>query len=344
MKNLRLGIIGAGTVMRERHWPNLKNIPGVSLSCVCNSSPQSAEKFLLENGICADVETDWRRVIERNDVDVVWIAAPPMLHKPTVIESIKARKPVFCQARMAANFTDAKEMYEAHRRAPDVVAAFCPAPYGMSISRFVKKILSDGILGKIYHLELSALSNVYCNPDAPAHWRQRREINGINFLTCGIFAEVILDWFGEPNRLCASGKIVHQERGRDVITLPDFISVLAEWRNGLRGTFTWSGVHFGEHRPKLTVQGTKSAMQIWFQPDEIFLSQSPNTAPAKISVPKEYISEWNVERDFIDAVRGLPVKPGITFEEGLRYMRFTQAVIDSFESNGVWIELNSYSL
>jgi predicted dehydrogenase len=339
MKNLRLGVIGAGAIMRERHWPNLKKIPGVSISCVCNSTTQSAERFVKENEISADVVEDWKELIGRSDVDVVWVAAPPLMHKPAVIDSLQVKKPVFCQARMAMNYAEAREMREAHLKTPDVVAAFCPAPFGMSVSKYIKKILSEEILGKLIHLDFKALSNVYSDPDSPAHWRQREDINGINFLSCGIFAEVIMDWLGEPQKLCATGGVVHKQRGPHKITLPDIASVKAVWRDDLNGDLLWSGVHFLNQRPSLTIQGTKACLQVLFQPDEVYLSEDRNSTLKKVTIPEEFLTEWRVEQNFIDAVRGASVKPGISFEEGLRYMKFTQAVIDSLENNGTWINL-----
>ena len=325
--------------MRQRHWPNLRELPGVALSCVSNSSVQSAKKFLVDISVSAEVVDKWENVIDRSDVDVVWIAAPPFLHKDAVIKSLRAGKAVFCQARMAKDLSEAEEMCAARVQYPDVVAAFCPAPYGMSVANYVKKILSEDVLGHLIHLEFEALSDVYSDPAAPAHWRQRHEINGINFLSCGIFAEVIMDWLGEPLRISAVGQTIYKQRGPDKISLPDYALVTAVWPEGFIGHLTWSGVHFGTHRPSLKIQGTKACMMVLFEPDEIFLTTDRNSSPQKVHIPKECLSSWQVEKNFIDAVRGVAVKPGISFEEGLRYMRFTQAVVDSIQKNGVWIHL-----
>jgi len=60
---------------------------------------------------------------------------------------------------------------------------------------------------------------------------------------------------------------------------------------------------------------------------------------AEVKVPKELAREWNVENDFLDAVKaGSNDRSYPTFEDGLRYMKVVQAVADSRARNE-WITI-----
>ena len=53
---------------------------------------------------------------------------------------------------------------------------------------------------------LQSLNSAFLDPDAPAHWRQRIEISGLNMLTLGIYVEVLQRWFGDITGVFARGK------------------------------------------------------------------------------------------------------------------------------------------
>lgn len=339
MKKLSLGIIGAGAIMRERHWPNLAKIPGIEIACVCNSNPRSAQSFLDFAGRHAEVLSDWRDVVSHRSVDVVWVAAPPLLHKECVVAAIDAGKPVFCQARMARDLGEAIEMRNAHRSKPEVVAAFCRAPFGLEVGLTIKEMIRSNKLGEALSLDFKHLTNCYADPDAPVHWRQQVEINGINFLTCGIFAEVLFNWFGAPAEVVACGKVVHQFRGTYRVSLPDYAHVLAKWDSGLIGSLTWSGIHYGTERPELNVQFEHGRLRVLFQPDELWVSDAREAALRLVQIPENQKGRWSVEQDFINAVRGESVCPGVTFDEGVRYMAFTQSVFNSILQDGASVKL-----
>ena len=121
LKRVGVGFIGAGGISRERHLPGLKAVEGVDLVAVANRRVESAEKVAREYGF-ANVHDDWQDVIDRPDVDAVFVAAPPYLHRDASVAAIEAGKHVFCQARMARTYAEAKEMYAKKNFHPIVLA------------------------------------------------------------------------------------------------------------------------------------------------------------------------------------------------------------------------------
>ena len=113
---LRMGIVGAGAIVRDRHLPGLKKHPEVEIVAVSNSTYESAEKFCQENAPHATPMANWADLLAVPDLDIVWIGTPPYMHSAVTLSALEAGKHVFCQARMAMDLTEATEMLTAARR------------------------------------------------------------------------------------------------------------------------------------------------------------------------------------------------------------------------------------
>src|SRR5438552_7357150 len=97
---LRIGFIGAGGIVRQRHVPGLRRVPDVELAGVVNSTPESTARAAQEFGIPRQFESP-EQLIESDDVDIVWIGTQPYLHSTLSVAALQAGKHVLCQARMA---------------------------------------------------------------------------------------------------------------------------------------------------------------------------------------------------------------------------------------------------
>ena len=182
---LRIGIVGAGSIVRKRHLPALNQIEDVKIVGVCNSSYDSSEKFCSEVLPEAKPYANWAELVAEADVDIIWIGTPPYLHATIAVSALEAGKHVFCQARMAMNLTEAEEMCAAVQRHPHLVTMLCPPPHGLRGSRLIQKLLADEYVGRPHHLRLHSFTGDYLDQDAPPHWRQRDEYSGLNVLSLG---------------------------------------------------------------------------------------------------------------------------------------------------------------
>lgn len=186
-------MIGAGSIAREKHLPNLWKIGGVEIVAVCNRTRASTEKISREFRIPA-VAGDWKEVVNRSDVEVVWIAANPHMHLPITLAALEAGKHVFCQARMARTYDEAEAMYHKAIERPNQVTMICPSPIAMRGDLYVRKLLKEGFIGRPYTVRVQGLGAQFADPKSPVHWRQQPEINGFNTLALGIYHEVIQRW------------------------------------------------------------------------------------------------------------------------------------------------------
>jgi predicted dehydrogenase len=191
--------------------------------------------------------------------------------------------------------------------------------------RFFQKLLRDGYTGEIWHFRLTAATDKFSDPHAPAHWRQRTELNGINALTVGIYAEVLQRWIGSPRRLHAQMKVSVPKRDGYVVHMPDVVQVFGQWPNGVAGLLEWSGVTQFPPDETLTIYGRDGTLVYNFTHDEILGARRGEKELSVLAVPADLESTWTVERDFIDAVLN-GRRPEPSFETGVRYMEFTEAI------------------
>jgi predicted dehydrogenase len=323
-KKLRIGIVGAGGIVRERHLPGLLQLPQAEVVAICNSREATARRVAEEFHV-PEVLDDWPEMMDRPDIDIVWIGTPPHLHAPITMSALEAGKHVFCQARMAMNLREGREMLAAAQARPQLVTMLCPAPHGMRGGRFFQKLLRDGYTGEIWHFRLAAAADKFSDPHAPAHWRQRTELNGINALTVGIYAEVLQRWLGSPRRLHAQMKVSVPKRDGYVVHMPDVVHVFGQWPNGVAGLLEWSGVAQFPPDEMLTIYGRDGTLAYNFTRDEILGARRGEKELRVLSVPPELETSWTVERDFVEAVQN-GGHPEPSFETGVRYMEFTEAI------------------
>lgn len=158
-------------------------------------------------------------------------------------------------------------------------------------------------------------------------------------MTLGIYVEVLQRWFGDIDGLFARGKILYQDRDGYNVIIPDSLSVLCHFANGAEGVLEFSGIHAHATGDKLEVYGSAGTLVYDFTADVIKAGRVGDRALEEVKVPKELAREWNVENDFLDAVKaGGHDRPYPTFEDGLRYMKVVQAAADSRARNE-WVTI-----
>jgi predicted dehydrogenase len=338
-RKLRIGIVGAGGIVKSRHLPALKRHSEVDIVAVSNSSYESGERFCRETTPEATPMRNWAELLAVPDLDVIWIGAPPYMHSAVTISALEAGKHVFCQARMAMDLAEAKEMLAASKRYPELVTMLCPPPYGMRADLLVKKLLAEDRIGRPHHVRLKSFSGAWLNPDAPAHWRQRIEISGLNVLTLGIYVEVMQRWLGDITGLFARGKTITPVRQGYEVVIPDMLNVACVFENGAEGVLEFSGIDAFSHGDRLEIYGDRGTLIYDFATDIVQLGKVGEKDLRVVDLPPDLTTEWRVEDNFLDSVKSKGrIRPHPDFEEGVRYMRVVQAAADSRARNA-WIDV-----
>ena len=186
-KKINIGLIGGGFMGRthsngynriRNFFPDLAYTPVLKAVCFRNESKLKA--FADQWGY-ESTETDWRKLIERDDIDAVDICTPNDTHAEIAIAAAKAGKMILCEKPLARNLPESKEMVDAiaaagvkntvwynYRRIPAVTLA--------------KNIVASGKLGRIYHYRANFLQDWTINEKLPQGgeglWRMDAAVAG----------------------------------------------------------------------------------------------------------------------------------------------------------------------
>ncbi|WP_419999248.1 Gfo/Idh/MocA family protein [Streptomyces boninensis] len=150
-----------------------------AMAAVCGRDEAKVQAAARQLGWAA-TETDWRALIQRDDVQLVDVCTPGDSHAEIAIAALEAGKHVLCEKPLANNVAEAEAMVEAARRARERGQL---AMVGFNYRRvpalsYARKLVADGRLGALRHVRLTYLQDWLMDPDFPLAWRLQREHAG----------------------------------------------------------------------------------------------------------------------------------------------------------------------
>lgn len=128
----------------------------------------------------AEIETDWRRAVEREDIDVIDICTPGDTHAEIALAALAAGKHVLCEKPLANSVAEAEAMTAAaERAAAHGVRSFCGFSYRRTPAlALAKRFVEEGRLGEIRHVRAQYLQDWLSDADTPLNWRLDKEKAG----------------------------------------------------------------------------------------------------------------------------------------------------------------------
>jgi predicted dehydrogenase len=334
---IKVGIIGAGNNTRVRHIPGLQAVDGVEIVSVCNRSRESSQRVADQFHI-PKVYDDWRELMAAGDTNAIVIGTWPYMHAELSCAALDAGKHVMCEARMAMNAAEAHTMLNKSRQHPDLVAQIVPSPFTLRVDQTIKDLIAEGYLGELYSLVVRGVAPEFANPDAPIHWRQQKHLSGYNILNMGIWYEATMRWVGQATRVFAQTRIgVKQRRDPETgamveVDIPDHVDITTELAGGGQGTYNFSAVSGLGPTPGAWLFGSKGTLHFDQSSNKLLGGKAGEKELREITIPPEKAGKWRVEEEFVNAVRGLEKITHTNFEDGVKYMEFTEAVYRSAES------------
>jgi predicted dehydrogenase len=252
-KPLRIGLIGYGFMGRTHsnafrkvgNFFDLEYAP--VMQAVCARDGAKAKAF-AENWGWQSVETDWRKLIDRDDIDLIDIGSPNNTHAEIAIAAAKAGKMIMCEKPLSMDAAEGVKMVKAvekagvanmvwynYRRVPAVTLA--------------KQLIDEGRLGKIFHYRAKFLQDWTISKDLPqggtALWRLDVKVAGSG-VTGDLLAHCIdtAIWLnGGFNDVTAVTETFIKERKHTLtgkvekVGIDDACSFLSHFKNGSLGNF-----------------------------------------------------------------------------------------------------------
>jgi predicted dehydrogenase len=210
-----------------------------------------------------------------------------------------------------------------------------PSPYGLTGDAYMLSLLTSGFLGTVREIHVKDLSNNLADPKTSIGWRQMTRYSGFNMLTLGILYETLIRWVPPAQRVMAfatkqiplrpdpeTGKLVR-------VGTPDNVQVLTIGEDGSSGVYRLSGVVHHDLGRGITLFGSRGTLLYDFNADEIWGAARGEADLKPMPIPAHLRGDWQVEADFVAAIRGERTVTRTDFATGVRYMQFTEAVARS---------------
>ena len=378
MKQLRAGLIGYGFMGRThsnafRKVNNFFDVPFQPvLQTICARNGERARAFADQWGY-ASAETDWRKVVESPDIDLIDIASPNDTHAEIAIAAAKAGKMVMCEKPLGRNGAESEAIVDAvekagvanmvwynYRRVPAVTLA--------------KQLIDEGRLGRIFHYRAKFLQDWTISSDLPQGgeglWRLDVKVAGSG-VTGDLLAHCIdtAMWLnGGIDEVSAVTETFIKERKHTLtgevtpVGIDDASLFLARFNNGSLATFEATRYARG-HKALYTLEiNGENASIMWDLHDLHRLQYFDHKDEGKLRGWKSihitdrehpYMANWWVPglqigyehtfihqvADFLTAVGG-GTSAAPTFREGLATDDVTDAVLASAASRS-WTKVKS---
>ncbi|MGW3994801.1 Gfo/Idh/MocA family protein [Amycolatopsis sp. NPDC004772] len=321
----------------------------------------AAEKFGWD-----DVETDWRKLVARDDVGLVDVCTPGDSHAEIAIAALAAGKHVLCEKPLANSVAEAEAMAEAARRARERgVRAMVAFNYRrVPALAHARKLVEGGALGEIRHVRSVYLQDWLSDPQAPMTWRLRRESAGSGAL--GDLGAHIVDaaQFVTGELITGVSALTNtfvkqrpaETGGTDDVTVDDTAVFLARLSGGAVATFEATRFALGrKNAMRLEINGSKASLAFDFESmNELQWYEGTGTEAGfrriLVTEPQHpYVGAWwppghllgyehtftHEVADLLDAI-GAGTDPAPGFDDGLRVQRVLDAVEKSAAAEATW--------
>jgi predicted dehydrogenase len=252
-KELRLGMIGYGFMGRAHSnaYRKVNNFFDVEytpvLQAACARNQDTVQAFADQWGY-ASIETDWRTLIARDDIDAVDICVPNNLHKEIAIAAAQAGKIILCEKPLAMNPAEGEDMVKAVEEAGVANIVWYNYRRVPAVS-LAKKLIDEGRLGKIFHYRANFLQDWTISEDVPqggqALWRLDVNAAGSG-VTGDLLAHCIDTAIWLNGGICDVSAMtetfvkqrMHSETGKvEPVGIDDACAFLCHFKNGSLGLF-----------------------------------------------------------------------------------------------------------
>jgi predicted dehydrogenase len=253
MKTLNVGLIGYG-FMGRAHSNAFRKVGNffdldydLVLKAVCARDDAKVKTFAKKWGY-QSTETDWRKLIARDDIDLVDIACPNDMHKDIAIAAAKAGKMILCEKPLSMDGPDGLKMVQAVEKAgvPNMVWYNYRRMPAVTLA---KQLIDEGRLGRIFHYRAKFLQDWTIAKDLPQGgaglWRLDVKVAGSG-VTGDLLAHCIdtAVWLnGNIDKVNAMTETFVKERKHTLtgkvekVGIDDACAFLARFKNGSLATF-----------------------------------------------------------------------------------------------------------
>jgi len=250
------------------------------MKVICGRDDEELAKAQAKFG-WEERENDWRKVVERDDIHIIDVAASNAIHRDVVVAAAEAGKHVFCEKPLATKLSEAYEMLDAVEKAG--VKHVINFNYRrLPAIQLAKYFMDNGYIGRVFHVRGLYLQDWIIDPEFPLVWRLTEPGAG----SLGDLGTHVIDraryLVGDFEEVVATQKTFIKERpvlakttggltaaageGRGTVNVDDGTAFIVHFENGGIGTVEASRFCYGHKNYEfIEVNGSEGSLRFNFE-------------------------------------------------------------------------------
>jgi predicted dehydrogenase len=211
METIKIGIIGVGQI-GKMHIQEYQSIAGVEIVAVCDLHEAEA-RLVAEQYKIPHVYTDYRSLLERDDLVAVDVCLHNNFHAPVTIAALQAGKNVYCEKPIAGTYFDGQQMVTAAEASGKQLHIQLHTLFKKE-TKAAKALIDGGMLGKLYHARSTGFrrrNRPFVDGYGTTYFTRKEIAAGGALLDMGVYhISQLLYLLGNPNVERISGKLYQE--------------------------------------------------------------------------------------------------------------------------------------
>lgn len=261
-----VAVIGLGFIGRK-YLKSIYHNPKMKLQVICDSNNTAANELLSTYGITR-YEQDWRNVVKAEDVDIICICTPNILHYTIAVSAIRNNKHVICEKPLGMSQQESISFGELIKNTNVQVSCAYNVIYAPAIT-YTKRLIDSGMLGELILFKGSYCNGRLADMNFPFEWRMSKEYSlggSLSDLAINILA-ISQYLIGDIKSVCGMSKIIYPKRIdhtgiQKEVENDDVAQFLYKYNNGAMGYISSSRVATGSmQNMQFEIQFTKGTIK-----------------------------------------------------------------------------------
>jgi predicted dehydrogenase len=301
---IRCAVVGTGGRGRNAHIKSILNVPGARVVAICDPSRKALDEALaMFPGEKPTTYTHHRDLLDRENLDAVFIASPPVPHREQIVETLQKNLHCYAEKPVVLTVSDVEEVEREAKRSKGILQVGQQLRYSTAF-RTMTRMVHDGEIGRIGFVRAQRMSSWYGpGTEEPAmRWLWSVEESGDQLVEQSIHNLDQINWVLDSHPVKCTGlggqNMVFEPKGRDT---SDHFTVVYEYPGKRIVTFTMikyatpelggSFTHFYGETGACDLQGHR------------FVGRERDAAPRVVEVPEEEDPTQRAIDDFFRCIR-----------------------------------------
>ena len=337
-KKIKAGIVGVGKIAQTLYLPNLINHPDVKLKAICDIDDVNIDLVTKLYKI-SKVYRDYKEMIDKEDLDAVFVCTPNYLHAPITIYAASKGLHVMVEKPMAITMKEAKEMVKTAKK-NKVILMVDQSQRFVPLHQKAKEIMDSGILGKVLSVRTTFGHAGPENWSPRGKWFFEKEKAGFGPLAdLGVHKVDLVRYLTglEVTEVAAFTSRLE----KDWATVEDNAAIILKFNNEALGVVTANWITHGDESNDVILYCENGVLKINVEKNRRLFVElvKPVVSTLEIEVPPMVTNAqggWKIPSidNFIDAILGRAecLVPG---EEGMKSLEIILAANISAETGKI---------